>query len=155
MDHLVIFMWLFYSKCWAVSCLLQGVAVCTATCAQLHKRAEKITATLMERGGLNTGDNVVLLYPPGEYTHSNSTHCYRTPLCKNENRLFLMWHLQGFTMSLPLQALTWLLPSTAASTPGSSQWQWDRLILRIWLLLCRQSGWSSTWVHVTQIENIL
>lgn len=45
--------------------LHQGVAVCTATCAQLHKRAEKITATLMERGGLNTGDNVVLLYPPG------------------------------------------------------------------------------------------
>uniref|UniRef100_A0A8C4GHL0 Disco-interacting protein 2 homolog Ba n=1 Tax=Dicentrarchus labrax TaxID=13489 RepID=A0A8C4GHL0_DICLA len=45
--------------------LLPGVAVCTATCAQLHKRAEKITATLMERGGLNTGDNVVLLYPPG------------------------------------------------------------------------------------------
>ncbi|TKS77548.1 Disco-interacting protein 2 -like protein B-A [Collichthys lucidus] len=43
----------------------KGVAVCTATCAQLHKRAEKITATLMERGGLNTGDNVVLLYPPG------------------------------------------------------------------------------------------
>lgn len=46
----------------------QGVPVCTATCAQLHKRAEKITATLMERGGLNTGDNVVLLYPPGEHT---------------------------------------------------------------------------------------
>uniref|UniRef100_A0A8C8DVV2 Disco-interacting protein 2 homolog Ba n=1 Tax=Oryzias sinensis TaxID=183150 RepID=A0A8C8DVV2_9TELE len=43
----------------------KGVPVCTATCAQLHKRAEKITATLMERGGLNTGDNVVLLYPPG------------------------------------------------------------------------------------------
>uniref|UniRef100_A0A8C3AWK1 Disco-interacting protein 2 homolog Ba n=1 Tax=Cyclopterus lumpus TaxID=8103 RepID=A0A8C3AWK1_CYCLU len=43
----------------------KGVAVCTATCAQLHKRAEKITATIMERGGLNTGDNVVLLYPPG------------------------------------------------------------------------------------------
>lgn len=48
--------------------VLQGVPVCTATCAQLHKRAEKITATLMERGGLNTGDNVVLLYPPGEHT---------------------------------------------------------------------------------------
>ncbi|XP_011620219.1 disco-interacting protein 2 homolog B-A isoform X1 [Takifugu rubripes] len=43
----------------------KGVAVCTATCAQLHKRAEKITATLLERGGLNAGDNVVLLYPPG------------------------------------------------------------------------------------------
>lgn len=39
--------------------------MCTATCAQLHKRAEKITATLLERGGLNAGDNVVLLYPPG------------------------------------------------------------------------------------------
>uniref|UniRef100_A0A8C7T945 Disco-interacting protein 2 homolog Ba n=1 Tax=Oncorhynchus mykiss TaxID=8022 RepID=A0A8C7T945_ONCMY len=45
--------------------LLNGVAVCTATCSQLHKRAEKITSALMERGGLNTGDNVVLLYPPG------------------------------------------------------------------------------------------
>uniref|UniRef100_A0A674BVQ1 Disco-interacting protein 2 homolog Ba n=1 Tax=Salmo trutta TaxID=8032 RepID=A0A674BVQ1_SALTR len=43
----------------------KGVAVCTATCSQLHKRAEKITSALMERGGLNTGDNVVLLYPPG------------------------------------------------------------------------------------------
>ncbi|KAM9506904.1 disco-interacting protein 2 homolog B-A isoform 2-T2 [Salvelinus alpinus] len=42
----------------------KGVAVCTATCSQLHKRAEKITSALMERG-LNTGDNVVLLYPPG------------------------------------------------------------------------------------------
>uniref|UniRef100_A0A8D0DCU7 Disco-interacting protein 2 homolog Ba n=1 Tax=Sander lucioperca TaxID=283035 RepID=A0A8D0DCU7_SANLU len=31
----------------------------------LFSLAEKITATLMERGGLNTGDNVVLLYPPG------------------------------------------------------------------------------------------
>uniref|UniRef100_A0A8C5FQL1 Disco-interacting protein 2 homolog Ba n=1 Tax=Gadus morhua TaxID=8049 RepID=A0A8C5FQL1_GADMO len=43
----------------------KGVAVCTSTCLQLHKRAEKITAALMEKGGLNTGDNVVLLYPPG------------------------------------------------------------------------------------------
>lgn len=41
--------------------------MCTATCAQLHKRAEKITATLLERGGLNAGDNVVLLYPPGTH----------------------------------------------------------------------------------------
>uniref|UniRef100_A0AAR2LET3 DMAP1-binding domain-containing protein n=1 Tax=Pygocentrus nattereri TaxID=42514 RepID=A0AAR2LET3_PYGNA len=41
------------------------VTVSTATCLQLHKRAEKITAALLERGGINTGDNVVLLYPPG------------------------------------------------------------------------------------------
>uniref|UniRef100_A0A8C5C667 Disco-interacting protein 2 homolog Bb n=1 Tax=Gadus morhua TaxID=8049 RepID=A0A8C5C667_GADMO len=43
----------------------KGVAVCTATCLQLHKRAEKIAAALMEKGSINTGDNVVLLYPPG------------------------------------------------------------------------------------------
>lgn len=33
---------------------------------QLHKRAEKIAAALTEKGSINTGDNVVLLYPPGE-----------------------------------------------------------------------------------------
>lgn len=27
----------------------------------------------MERGGLNTGDNVVLLYPPGKHTHTVHT----------------------------------------------------------------------------------
>uniref|UniRef100_A0A8D0CD01 Disco-interacting protein 2 homolog Bb n=1 Tax=Scleropages formosus TaxID=113540 RepID=A0A8D0CD01_SCLFO len=43
----------------------KGTAVCAATCVQLHKRAEKIAAALSERGSLNTGDNVVLLYPPG------------------------------------------------------------------------------------------
>uniref|UniRef100_A0A8C8HSI0 DMAP1-binding domain-containing protein n=1 Tax=Oncorhynchus tshawytscha TaxID=74940 RepID=A0A8C8HSI0_ONCTS len=37
----------------------KGAAVCTATCVQLHKRAEKITSALIERGGLNTGDNVL------------------------------------------------------------------------------------------------
>ncbi len=55
---------------WDSSCFgLQGVAVSTATCSQLHKRAEKITAALLERGGINTGDNVVLLYPPGNDVH--------------------------------------------------------------------------------------
>ncbi|XP_051780981.1 disco-interacting protein 2 homolog B-A isoform X2 [Erpetoichthys calabaricus] len=43
----------------------KGLPVSTATCIQLHKRAEKIAAALMEKGSLNTGDNVVLLYPPG------------------------------------------------------------------------------------------
>lgn len=38
----------------------------TATCVQLHKRAEKIAAALMEKSSINTGENVVLLYPPGE-----------------------------------------------------------------------------------------
>uniref|UniRef100_A0A8C7XXP4 Disco-interacting protein 2 homolog Bb n=1 Tax=Oryzias sinensis TaxID=183150 RepID=A0A8C7XXP4_9TELE len=43
----------------------KGVTVGTATCVQLYKRAEKIAAALTEKGSINTGDNVVLLYPPG------------------------------------------------------------------------------------------
>ncbi|KAG5836473.1 hypothetical protein ANANG_G00255170 [Anguilla anguilla] len=43
----------------------KGVAVSTASCVQLHKRAERIASALMEKGSINTGDNVVLLYPPG------------------------------------------------------------------------------------------
>ncbi|KAJ8359038.1 hypothetical protein SKAU_G00155630 [Synaphobranchus kaupii] len=43
----------------------KGVAVSTASCIQLHKRAEKIASALMEKGSINTGENVVLLYPPG------------------------------------------------------------------------------------------
>uniref|UniRef100_A0A665WN48 Disco-interacting protein 2 homolog B-A-like n=1 Tax=Echeneis naucrates TaxID=173247 RepID=A0A665WN48_ECHNA len=43
----------------------KGVTVSTASCVQLHKRAEKIAAALTEKGSINTGENVVLLYPPG------------------------------------------------------------------------------------------
>uniref|UniRef100_A0A8C7MJX5 Disco-interacting protein 2 homolog Bb n=1 Tax=Oncorhynchus kisutch TaxID=8019 RepID=A0A8C7MJX5_ONCKI len=43
----------------------RGLVVSTATCVQLHKRAEKIAAALTEKGSVNTGNNVVLLYPPG------------------------------------------------------------------------------------------
>uniref|UniRef100_A0A671PXY4 Disco-interacting protein 2 homolog C-like n=1 Tax=Sinocyclocheilus anshuiensis TaxID=1608454 RepID=A0A671PXY4_9TELE len=35
------------------------------TCLQLHKRAEKIATMLMERGHLQDGDHVALVYPPG------------------------------------------------------------------------------------------
>eukprot|EP00069_Balaena_mysticetus_P013032 bmy_07772T0 len=42
----------------------KGTTVCTASCLQLHKRAEKIAAVLGDKGHLNAGDNVVLLYPP-------------------------------------------------------------------------------------------
>ncbi|KAK7915453.1 hypothetical protein WMY93_011214 [Mugilogobius chulae] len=38
----------------------KGMTVCTATCIQLHKRAEKIAAALMEKGSINTGENVAL-----------------------------------------------------------------------------------------------
>jgi len=35
------------------------------TCSQLHKRAERIGAHLIEKGRVNTGDHVALIYPPG------------------------------------------------------------------------------------------
>lgn len=37
----------------------------TLTCSQLHKRAERIGAHLLEKGRVNTGDHVALIYPPG------------------------------------------------------------------------------------------
>lgn len=40
--------------------------MCTASCLQLHKRAERIASVLGDKGHLNAGDNVVLLYPPGK-----------------------------------------------------------------------------------------
>ncbi|OCT95820.1 disco-interacting protein 2 homolog B isoform X1 [Xenopus laevis] len=43
----------------------KGTAICNATCLQLHKRAERIAAALCDKGHLNAGDNVVLLFPPG------------------------------------------------------------------------------------------
>lgn len=41
----------------------QGTVASTASCLQLHKRAERVAAALM--GRLNTGDHVALVYPPG------------------------------------------------------------------------------------------
>ncbi|XP_073702345.1 disco-interacting protein 2 homolog A [Garra rufa] len=43
----------------------KGTVANTASCVQLHKRAERIAVALMERGRLNTGDHVALVYPPG------------------------------------------------------------------------------------------
>ncbi|KAI4888510.1 hypothetical protein NFI96_016781, partial [Prochilodus magdalenae] len=43
----------------------KGTVASTATCVQLHKRAERVAVALMERGRLNTGDHVALVYPPG------------------------------------------------------------------------------------------
>ncbi|XP_061081757.1 disco-interacting protein 2 homolog A-like isoform X1 [Conger conger] len=43
----------------------KGTVASTASCLQLHKRAERAAVALMERARLNTGDHVALLYPPG------------------------------------------------------------------------------------------
>ena len=51
----------------SVLCLsVQGTIASSLTCVQLHKRAEKIAAMLAERGHLQDGDHVALVYPPGE-----------------------------------------------------------------------------------------
>ncbi|MGH0119401.1 UNVERIFIED_CONTAM: hypothetical protein FKN15_022536 [Acipenser sinensis] len=43
----------------------KGTVTSTATCLQLHKRAERVALGLMEKGHLNAGDHVALVYPPG------------------------------------------------------------------------------------------
>uniref|UniRef100_A0A8C9G5B4 Disco interacting protein 2 homolog A n=1 Tax=Pavo cristatus TaxID=9049 RepID=A0A8C9G5B4_PAVCR len=43
----------------------KGTVASTASCMQLHKRAERVAAALMEKGRLNVGDHVALVYPPG------------------------------------------------------------------------------------------
>ncbi|XP_075900567.1 disco-interacting protein 2 homolog C isoform X2 [Nelusetta ayraudi] len=43
----------------------RGTPAASLTCVQLHKRAEKIAGMLAERGHLQDGDHVALVYPPG------------------------------------------------------------------------------------------
>ncbi|XP_036400587.1 disco-interacting protein 2 homolog A-like [Megalops cyprinoides] len=43
----------------------KGAVASSASCLQLHKRAERVAVALMEKGRLNTGDHVALVYPPG------------------------------------------------------------------------------------------
>ncbi|XP_062948402.1 disco-interacting protein 2 homolog A isoform X10 [Cynocephalus volans] len=43
----------------------KGTVTSTATCVQLHKRAERVAAALTEKGRLSVGDHVALVYPPG------------------------------------------------------------------------------------------
>ncbi|XP_060054816.1 disco-interacting protein 2 homolog A isoform X3 [Erinaceus europaeus] len=43
----------------------KGTVTSTATCIQLHKRAERVAAALTEKARLSVGDHVALVYPPG------------------------------------------------------------------------------------------
>ncbi|XP_048164757.1 disco-interacting protein 2 homolog A isoform X4 [Corvus hawaiiensis] len=43
----------------------KGTVASTASCIQLHRRAERVAVALMEKGRLNVGDHVALVYPPG------------------------------------------------------------------------------------------
>ena len=43
----------------------KGQVATSLTCAQLHKKAERVGCLLLEKGHVNTGDHVALIYPPG------------------------------------------------------------------------------------------
>lgn len=43
----------------------KGAVAKTLTCLELHKRAERIGTLLLEKGRVNTGDHVALIFPPG------------------------------------------------------------------------------------------
>uniref|UniRef100_A0A8C0L8N7 Disco interacting A n=1 Tax=Canis lupus dingo TaxID=286419 RepID=A0A8C0L8N7_CANLU len=55
----------------------KGTVTSTATCVQLHKRAERVAAALMEKARLNVGDHVALVYPPGKHTGPPLALCSR------------------------------------------------------------------------------
>ncbi|XP_078740523.1 disco-interacting protein 2 homolog C-like isoform X6 [Lampetra fluviatilis] len=43
----------------------RGAVASAVTCVQLQRRAERVAAAMAERGRLNPGDHVALVYPPG------------------------------------------------------------------------------------------
>ncbi|XP_070166273.1 disco-interacting protein 2 homolog A isoform X5 [Polyergus mexicanus] len=43
----------------------KGVVATSLSCSQLHKKAERIGNLLLDRGRINTGDHVALIFPPG------------------------------------------------------------------------------------------
>ncbi|KAG7256623.1 hypothetical protein CRUP_001651 [Coryphaenoides rupestris] len=45
--------------------LFLGAVASSASCLQLHKKAERVAVALIEKGRLNVGDHVALVYPPG------------------------------------------------------------------------------------------
>ncbi|XP_078043330.1 disco-interacting protein 2 homolog C-like isoform X6 [Augochlora pura] len=43
----------------------KGAVATAISCSQLHKKAERIGNLLLDRGRINTGDHVALIFPPG------------------------------------------------------------------------------------------
>ncbi|XP_048508308.1 disco-interacting protein 2 homolog C isoform X4 [Athalia rosae] len=43
----------------------KGAIATSLSCSQLHKKAERIGNLLLDRGRINTGDHVALIFPPG------------------------------------------------------------------------------------------
>jgi len=57
--------YIFVCHNYSFSFIIQGQSASTMTCIQLHKKAERIGAMLIDKAHLNTGDHVALIYPPG------------------------------------------------------------------------------------------
>ncbi|PKU42746.1 hypothetical protein llap_6945 [Limosa lapponica baueri] len=55
----------------------RGTIANSLTCVQLHKRAEKIAVMLMERGHLQDGDHVALVYPPDDLPKKRPAQIYK------------------------------------------------------------------------------
>jgi len=49
---------------------------------QLHKRAERVAVALMEKGRLNVGDHVALVYPPGKAIQNSKNHKKSNSSCQ-------------------------------------------------------------------------
>uniref|UniRef100_A0A8C0JFF5 Disco interacting B n=1 Tax=Chelonoidis abingdonii TaxID=106734 RepID=A0A8C0JFF5_CHEAB len=79
----------------------KGTPVCTATCLQLHKRAERIASVLYDKGHLNAGDNVVLLYPPGKVMLALIFACIQAVVCWLHSVTVRPPHAQNLTATLP------------------------------------------------------
>jgi len=43
----------------------KGAVATVLSCSQLHKKAERVGNLLLEKGKINTGDHVALIFPPG------------------------------------------------------------------------------------------
>lgn len=43
----------------------KGTVAKVLSCSELHKRAERIGNLLVEKGKINTGDHVAMIFPPG------------------------------------------------------------------------------------------
>lgn len=52
----------------------KGTVTSTATCIQLHKRAERVAAALTEKARLSIGDHVALVYPPAPKITAGTLH---------------------------------------------------------------------------------
>lgn len=133
----------------------QGTVASTASCLQLHKRAERVAAALM--GRLNTGDHVALVYPPGKRRGCHCATCPFSPVlhcpCLQLFWVFLLIIIAEETEALSkeniivmmlniyVQESTWLPPSMAACTLAVCQSLSDPRTPRTWRPLCPPSRW--------------